>query len=211
MTKLSLIAGALLMSALLVPGAAEAQRHGFGGGFRGGAPRVGGGGFGGVGAQRMYIPRAGVRTTGAIAARPGAFPARSVAVGAGAGAFRRAAVVNPGGRFDYRPGYRRYPYYGRYGHYPYYGRYPYYRRNYGNYYGGLGVGLVTGSLLGAAATYPYYNYPYQTPYPYQTSAAIGGYCATPVVTCALTSPAALGTGCSCRAPGGRARGNVVGP
>ena len=46
-----------------------------------------------------------------------------------------------------------------------------------------------GQLIGAAATYPYYNYPYST---YQTpvASADGGYCATSVRTCALTNSAA---------------------
>jgi len=198
-----------------------------GGGIRGGS-------FGG--GPRMYIPRGGMGgsrvgmaprgfRSGAIAARPGA-PGRVAGIGSGAGGFRQAAITNPG-RFDNRFGSRgdyfgnrndwrygvrapgswggRYPYYG--GRYPYYGRYygryPYY----GNYYGGWG--LATGAVIGAAATYPYYNYPYST---YQTpiASAEGGYCATPAVTCALTSTAPVGTGCSCRVSGGRARGTVVG-
>ena len=82
---------------------------------------------------------------------------------------------------------------------PYYGgRYPYY---------GVGAGLATGAVIGAAATYPYYNYPYST---YQTpvSSSVGGYCVTAVLTCALTNSAPVGTGCSCRTSGGRARGTV---
>ena len=76
-----------------------------------------------------------------------------------------------------------------------------------------GAGLATGAVIGAAATYPYYNYPYST-YPYSTyqtpvASADGGYCATSVRTCALTSAAPVGTGCSCRTSGGRARGTVV--
>jgi len=150
---------------------------------------------------------------GAIAARPGA------------GGFRQAAINNPGGRFDNRLGYGG-GYGGRYGYraagygggYPYYGsgyygrRYPYYGGYYGNYpyYGAWGAaGLATGAVIGAAATYPYYNTPYstdQTP----VASADGGYCATPVRTCALTNAAPVGIGCSCRTQGGRARGTVVG-
>jgi hypothetical protein len=75
------------------------------------------------------------------------------------------------------------------------------------YYGAPGwgtAGLVTGSVIGAAAasTYP----AYQTP----TSSTVGGYCATTVRTCALSNAAPVGTGCSCRTQGGRARGTVVG-
>jgi hypothetical protein len=39
-------------------------------------------------------------------------------------------------------------------------------------------------------------------------AADGIYCATPVRTCLLYEPGWLGTGCSCRVPGGYARGMV---
>jgi hypothetical protein len=68
----------------------------------------------------------------------------------------------------------------------------------------LGAGLVTGGVIGAAAasTYPVY----QTP----ATSAVGGYCATAVRKCVLTSSAPVGTGCSCRVQGGRARGTVVG-
>jgi len=39
-------------------------------------------------------------------------------------------------------------------------------------------------------------------------AGAGNYCATSVKTCLLNEPGWLGTGCSCRVPGGRARGFV---
>ena len=229
MNRTLLILGALAAGALLIPDVADAQRGGRGGGgFGGGGARMGGGGFGGGGGfrgggfgggSRMYIPRGGMG---------------GPQVGMGAGGFRQA-TSNPGGRFDNRLGDRgdyfgnrgdwrygvrppgsyggRYPYYG--GRYPYYGgnygRYPYYGRYYGNYpYYGRGwgtAGLVTGAAIGAAATYPYYNDPYST---YQTpvSSAAGGLCATPVRTCTLISSAPVGTGCSCRTSGGRARGTV---
>ena len=211
-------------------GGARIGGGGFGGG--GGAFRGGGGFRGGSvgGGPRMYIPGGGSGFRGgAIAARPG-MPSRVAGIGPGAGGFRQAAINNPGGRFDNRLGNRgdyfgnrndwrygvrppgtwggRYPYYrggyygGRYPYYGrYYGRYPYY----GNYYGGWG--LATGAVIGAAATYPYYNYPYAT---YQTpvASADGGYCVTAVRTCALISSAPVGTGCSCSVPGGRARGTV---
>ena len=206
---------------------------GFGGGLGGGA-RMGGGSIGG---PRMLMPPRGgmggprVGTsggfrTGAITARPGGMPSRVAGISPGAGGLRQAAINNPQGRFDARldnrfgnrgdgrygvrppgtwggryPYYRgRYPYYGRY-----YGRYPYY----GNYY--RGWGLATGAVIGAAAAYPYYNYPYYD-YPYSTYqtpvASAGGYCVTPVRTCALINSAPIGTGCSCSTPGGRARGTV---
>ncbi len=40
-------------------------------------------------------------------------------------------------------------------------------------------------------------------------AADGNYCATSVKTCLLYEPGWLGTGCSCRVPGGLARGTVI--
>jgi hypothetical protein len=171
------------------------------------------GGMGGVG-----IGAGGFRG-GAIAGRPGGFPGRVAGVGPGFrpvnGGFRQVAIGNRG---DLRYGGRyyggRYPYYG--GRYPYYGgRYPYgryyggYYPYYGSsypYYGGWGwgaAGLATGAAIGAvASTYPVY----QT----QASSAVGGYCATAIRTCALNNEAPTGTGCSCRAQGGRARGTVVG-
>ena len=39
-------------------------------------------------------------------------------------------------------------------------------------------------------------------------AGSGSYCATPVKTCLLYESGWLGTGCSCRVPGGHARGFV---
>ncbi len=224
MNRALLVLGILAASSLLLPDMADAQRGGRGGG--GGGARIGGGGFGGgsglragggfrggggVGGQRMYIPRAGAGGP-RVGMEGGNFRGGTIAARPGRSDFRQAAINNPG-RFDNRfenrgewrgryPNYRgRYPYYG--GRYPYYGgRYPYY----GGW--GFGTGLVTGSVIGAAATYPYYNYPYAT---YQTpvATASGGYCATPARTCALTTPAPVGVGCSCRVSGGRARGTVV--
>jgi hypothetical protein len=224
---------ALAAGALLIPDIAEAQRGGGrgGGGFGGGrGAGIGGGGFGGGGGAfrgggsfrgggvgggpRMYIPGGGSGFRGgAIAARPGA-PGRVAGIGPGAGGFRQAAINNPG-RFDNRVGNRR-EYFGNRNDWRYGvrapgswgGRYPNYG---GRYYGGYpyygGWGLATGAVIGAAATYPYYNYPYST---YQTpvASADGGYCVTAVRTCALTSSAPIGTGCSCRVQGGRARGTV---
>jgi hypothetical protein len=129
----------------------------------------------------------------------------------GAAGFPPRAVNLPAGRLGYRGDW------GHGGRYPsyrgYYGRYPYYGRYYGRYYGGYpyynwgwGVaGLATGLAIGA--TYPYDGY---DPYPaYETPvAAVGGYCATAALTCALIEVAPIGTGCSCRVRGGRARGIV---
>jgi hypothetical protein len=234
MNKLLLALGALMAGALLIPDVAEAQRggRGGGGGFRGGGGGGfggGGGGFrggGGFGGPRMYVPGRGARVGtgnrgfrgGAIAARPGV---PGGAVGVGPGGFRQAAITNRGGRFDgrydnrygnrgdWRYGYGatggRYPYYG--GRYPYYGGRYYGRYPYNNGWGWGAAGLATGAAIGAAATYPYYGYPYST---YQTpvASAAGGYCVTSVRTCALTTSAPVGTGCSCSTPGGRARGTV---
>lgn len=224
MNRLILALGALAASALLIPDDADAQR---GGGRGGGGARIGGGGFGGGGfrgaggfggGQRMMVPRGGVGGArvgigaggfrgGAVASRPGGLPGRGAGIRPGNDGFRQVGIGNRG---DWRYGVRPPGYYG--GRYPYYGsRYPSYGRYYGGYpyyggYGGwgLGAGLVTGSVIGAAAasTYPIY----QTP----VTSAVGGYCATEVRTCALTSSAPVGTGCSCRVQGGRARGTVVG-
>jgi len=215
---------ALAAGALLVPDVAEARRGSFGGGgARMGAGGFGGGGFRGGsfgGGSSMYIPRAGMGRS-RVGMGGGGFRGGAIAARPGTGGFRQASINNPGGRFDNRFGNRgdwrygvrapgsyggRYPYYGS----GYYGRrYPYYGGYYGNYpYRGWGAaGLATGAVIGAAATYPYYGYPYST---YQTpvASAEGGYCATPVRTCALTNSAPVGTGCSCRVTGGRARGTV---
>jgi hypothetical protein len=210
MNRLLLALSVFAVSTLLIPDAADAQRGGRGGG---GGGRIGGGGFGGGGGggfrgggfgggSRMYIPRGGVG--GSRVGMGGGFRGGAIAARPGRGDFRQAAISNPGGRYGYRSGYGRYGYRtaGYYG-----GRYPYYGGNYGRYpyYGGWG--LATGAVIGAAATYPYYNDPYST---YQTpvSSAVGGYCATSVRTCALTNSAPVGIGCSCRTPGGRARGTV---
>ncbi len=188
MKRLLLTLGILLASALLIPGDAEARRYG------GGGARVGGGG------HRMAVHRGGMGYH---------------RIGGVGGSYRRAAIRNPGGRYAYRAGSGRYygnRYYGSryYGGRYYAGRYPYYGGYYGRYpyYGGWGAaGLATGAVIGAAAasTYPYSTY--RTP----VASTIGGYCATSVRTCALTSSAPVGTGCSCRTSGGRARGTVVGP
>lgn len=62
----------------------------------------------------------------------------------------------------------------------------------------------------------YYGYSAPTYYGYSAPvvsagavAADGNYCATSVKTCLLYEPGWLGTGCSCRVPGGYARGTVI--
>jgi hypothetical protein len=52
--------------------------------------------------------------------------------------------------------------------------------------------------------YPFFSYGYGYPYPY------GYFCATHAKTCVLRHASRVGTGCSCRVRGGRARGSVFG-
>lgn len=102
-----------------------------------------------------------------------------------------------------------------------YGRWGYAGLRPGWGFGRWGYG---GAALGAAASYPYsYGY-YGSASPsgcgyygsgsysgasYSTPAASEGYyCATSEKTCLLNEPGWLGTGCSCKVPGGRARGTV---
>jgi hypothetical protein len=142
----------------------------------------------------------------------GAAPASPALASPGIGG-PRAGVYRGGAGWGYSPdrGYRG-AYYGRRG-----------------YYGGRGWGagaLAAGTVLGAAAAYPYYygrpyDYDYVTPYYYggpyyaepyyvaPVSSGIGEYCRTPVRICKLIDPADLGVGCSCRVAGGRAYGSVV--
>ena len=91
---------------------------------------------------------------------------------------------------------------------------------------GTGLGVLTGGAFaddaytygayryGPAYGYEgYAGYPAYTPVTYGAPAAdwseIGQYCSTPVKTCELYSPAQVGSGCSCRIEGGRARGAVT--
>ncbi len=96
---------------------------------------------------------------------------------------------------------------------------PRYRYGGGYPYWGLGAAAAT---IGALATYPAYpdyyypSYPVYPVYPAYPAYAVvpggtGGSCSTPIKMCTLYERAPLGIGCSCRVPGGRARGAVVGP
>jgi hypothetical protein len=101
-------------------------------------------------------------------------------------------------------------------------------------YAGLGLaGLGAGwGLNNAWANYPYYSYGYGYPYnnnygygygyPYAgattaplvtgrsvATGQMGNYCTTPAKTCLLYQESWVGNGCSCRVPGGRARGSVT--
>jgi len=112
-----------------------------------------------------------------------------------------------GGGWGYRPG----RWYGG----GYYGR----RGYYGGGWGWGAGALAAGTVLGAAAAYPYYYgapyydepaYYYRRPYyAAPVSSGVGDYCQTPVRTCRLINPSELGAGCSCRVAGGRARGSVI--
>ncbi|MDE2362430.1 MAG: hypothetical protein KGM42_07105 [Hyphomicrobiales bacterium] len=81
-------------------------------------------------------------------------------------------------------------------------------------YTGVGVGFGYGLGFGGWGwnDYPYDYYGYDYAYPPAAApvatGALGGYCGTPVKTCRLYNPAPVGIGCSCRTPGGRARGIV---
>jgi hypothetical protein len=64
--------------------------------------------------------------------------------------------------------------------------------------------------------YPSYDYSYAAPAyaaPLVTGRSVatgqwGNFCTTSVKTCELTRASFIGNGCSCRVPGGRARGTV---
>lgn len=155
------------------------------------------------------------------AIRPGAFSpavrARAIRAGAVRPGFRRVGVrrVAPGRVVRARgwPVYRQSRfipanrwYYGRRWVGPRYypSRYWGWRR-WDDGWGWGAAGLAVGTVISAAAasTYPVYAQP--------VASSTGGYCATPVRTCALIDRAPVGIGCSCRVPGGRARGTVIGP
>lgn len=77
----------------------------------------------------------------------------------------------------------------------------YYPSAYGSPFAGLGQTLTAPFAAAAAA-----------PLMMGRSVAteqIGNSCATPQKTCTLREPSYLGVGCSCRVPGGRARGTVT--
>jgi hypothetical protein len=234
MRRLIVLAASLVPLLTFAADDASAQRR-FGGGagfhpggFQGGGIRAGGIGFGNRGFVRPGFGGGGAGI------RPGGFGGGAFRAG-GLG-FGRPGFVRPGfggdrvgirpGGFGYRAGfYRGGAGWGgpnRFYRGAYYGRPGYWRR--GSNWGWGAAGLIAGTALGAAAAYPYYDssYYYGSPYysePYYAdpvyvapvSSGIGGYCATPVRTCALINPAEIGVGCSCRVSGGRAYGTVVGP
>jgi hypothetical protein len=98
--------------------------------------------------------------------------------------------------------------------------------NAGYGYGGDGYGYGGGYGYDGgdyAYDYPAYGDPTYGPGPqyslneddsapvqYGRSAAVAGSsCSTPVKVCTLYQPSYVGVGCSCRVPGGRARGSVI--
>ncbi len=198
-------------------GMADAQiwRHGFHGGrgFPGGHGFHGGGApFAGprLGAPNFSAPRFSAPrfTAPNFSARPFNAPAVGAFPRTGFNPFPRAGV---GGGYPFRPGYgiagaRPYP--GR----PWYGgRYGYRRPYYPSLWAG-GVGLGLGYGLSDWGDYGW-DYPYDGAYDDLPLAVgpdeIGGRCETPVKMCTLIRPSSVGVGCSCRVPGGRARGVVV--
>jgi hypothetical protein len=101
-----------------------------------------------------------------------------------------------------------------------------------------GAAATTAAATGALGGYnsPYYGYGYNYPYgnglaavatapvamaaatsePLMTGRSVaignvqmGNYCTTPAKTCLLINESWVGNGCSCRIPGGRARGSVT--
>ncbi|WP_439497167.1 hypothetical protein [Bosea sp. (in: a-proteobacteria)] len=214
MRRLIVLAASLVPLLTFAADDASAQRrfggHGVhaggfhGGGLHRGAMRAGGFGFGNRGFVRPGFGgyRGGIR--------PGGFGYR-------AGFYGGGPRWGYGGNRWYRGAY--------------YGRPGYWRRGYRDNWGWGAAGLIAGTAI-AASAYPYYgsSYDYDDPYyrydpapyygsPYYAapvysapvSSGIGGYCQTPVRTCALITPTEVGIGCSCRVSGGRARGTVIGP
>ena len=94
-------------------------------------------------------------------------------------------------------GYRGYGFYGA-------SAYPGYYQGYG--WGGYGDGRWWGPVAAASAILPFAAAA-ATQVDY-SDVSLGGSCATPEKTCELYSEAQVGTGCSCKVPGGHARGVV---
>jgi hypothetical protein len=95
------------------------------------------------------------------------------------------------------------------------GAYPYYGYGY-NYPYGYGYNYPYGSGLAAAAATAPLAVAAATAEPLMTGRSVaignvqmGNYCTTPAKTCLLYNESWVGNGCSCRIPGGRARGSVT--
>jgi hypothetical protein len=99
-----------------------------------------------------------------------------------------------------------YPWWGSNYSYYGYGNYPYYSYGYGYPYGyGLAAAATAPVTVAAAATAPLMTGRSVATGPVQ----MGNYCTTSVKTCQLIRESWVGNGCSCRIPGGRARGSVT--
>jgi hypothetical protein len=187
---------------------------GFGGGHMGGG--FGGGHFGGFGGRSMAMGgvNRGFGINRSFAGVNRGFAGRSMAMGGvnrGFG-FNRAGRFGRFGRFNrgFNRGFASAgPFWGWGGGwdwgYPYWDD-AYYGYGYPDYAYDYG--------------YPGYDYSYASP-AYSTAAAplvtgrsvatghMGNYCTTPVKNCELYHASYVGGGCSCRVPGGRARGSVT--
>jgi hypothetical protein len=93
-----------------------------------------------------------------------------------------------------RPHYLGYPGWGYPGWYPGYYDWGWYNAGWAPF----AVAALAAPLVIAATAQPSY-----------AEVPLGGFCATPVRTCQLYAAAPIGTGCSCRVAGGRARGAVT--
>jgi hypothetical protein len=99
-----------------------------------------------------------------------------------------------------------YPWWGSNYSYYGYGNYPYYSYGYGYPYGyGLAAAATAPVTVAAAATAPLMTGRSVAAGPVQ----MGNFCTTPAKTCLLIQQSWVGNGCSCRIPGGRARGSVT--
>lgn len=175
-----LMASAALCGALVLSGPAEAYR-----GFRGAGWH--GGGWHGGGWRGGRWGWAGNRWAGNRWGWNRGWGGGGWGLGTGLGL---AAAASPwwGGNYA-NYGYGNYPYYGYGSGYPY------------------GYSAATAAPVCAAAA---------TTAPLVTGRSVatgqvemGNYCTTPARTCLLYNESWVGNGCSCRVPGGRARGSVT--
>jgi len=141
------------------------------------------------GVHRVHVSRSGGRYRGVYAGawRGGGYRNVQSGYGYGYGVSAYPAVYQDDGWGSYGTGYG---YGNSYG--------------YGNRYD-YGDNGWWGPMAAAAILAPIAAAVVQSDYSY---ASLGGYCGTPARTCQLYSSAPVGTGCSCKVPGGRARGAV---
>ena len=198
--------GCSVLMAMSLPALAQRGGHGGGhGGGGGGFSHGGGGGFGGGGS--FGVGRFG--GGGGFAPSVGLGASRAAMVGMRPGFVGRPGLA-PRVGFTPRPGFIGRPgFAGRplaFNRYNRFNRVGWRHRRWWPTYG-VGIGLASGPYWGWDDYYssPYIGVGYDVGY-----GGIGGFCATPVVTCQLLDVAPIGTGCSCRTSVGRARG-VVSP